>query len=139
VQLVVEVQLTDVPFVFPNLNFVADVPRAKPAPVTVTLVPPAEDPVFGLRPVTVGRNLKRSTFETTLVPPGVVTLTSTVPAASVGETAVIEVAEFTVKLVASAEPNLTEVAPVNPTPVMVTVVPPDTGPWVGDSLVTAGR
>ena len=89
--------------------------------------------------MTVGVTLKRSFDEMGLVPPGVVTLTSTVPAASVGETAVIEVAELTVKLVASVEPNLTEVAPVNPTPVMVTVVPPPTGPRVGDSLVTAGR
>jgi hypothetical protein len=41
-----------------------------------------------------------------LVPPGVVTVTSTIPAASAGDTAVIDFAEFTVKLVASVEPNL---------------------------------
>jgi len=55
---VVEVQLTEVPFVVPNLKTVAVLPGAKPAPVIVTLVPPAVDPVFGLRPVTVGTNLK---------------------------------------------------------------------------------
>ena len=73
-----------------------------------------------------------------LVPPGVVTVTSTLPLPD-GETAVIEVSELTVKLVASTEPNLTEMAPVNSTPVMVTVVPPPTGPVMGDTLVTAGQ
>ena len=55
---VVEAQLADVAFVEPNLNFVADFPSAKPVPVTVVLVPPTFDPVLGLSPVTVGRNLK---------------------------------------------------------------------------------
>ena len=36
-----------------------------------------------------------------LVPPAVVTVTSTVPAVPAGEVAVIEVAELTVKLVAA--------------------------------------
>ena len=98
----VEVQLTEVPFVDPNLKTVAVVPGTNPLPVTVTVVPPAVEPVFGLRPVTVGVTLKRSFDEMGLVPAGVVTLTSTVPAASVGETAVIEVAELTVKVVFNA-------------------------------------
>ena len=73
------------------------------------------------------------------VPSGVVTLTSAVPGSSSGEFAVTEVAELTVKLVALTTPNLTALAPVNSTPVIVTVVPPPTGPLVGETLVTAGR
>ena len=73
-----------------------------------------------------------------LVPPGVVTVTSTVPAPA-GEIAVILVAELTVKLEALLIPNITVVAPVNPVPVIVTVVPPTNGPLVGEMLVTAGK
>jgi hypothetical protein len=58
-----------------------------------------------------------------LVPPTVVTVTSTVPVPA-GETAVIELAELTVKLVALVAPNLTAFAPVKPVPLTVTVVPP---------------
>ena len=71
------------------------------------------------------------------VPLAVVTLTATdpVPAAV---TAVIDVSEFTTKLAAFVLPNFTAVAAVNPLPVMVTLVPPDAGPDVGDSPVTEG-
>jgi hypothetical protein len=62
-----------------------------------------------------------------LVPLGVVTVTSTVPVPA-GETAVIEVSEMTLKLVALVEPNLTALAPVTLVPVMVTEVPPAAGP-----------
>jgi hypothetical protein len=58
VHFVVELQLTDLAFVVPNLKIVAVLPRANPVPLTVTLVPPALDPVLGLRRVTVGVNLK---------------------------------------------------------------------------------
>ena len=54
---------------------------------------------------------------------GVVTVTSAIPEPA-GEVAVILISELTVKLVAAVEPNLTAVAPVNPVPVIVTVVPP---------------
>ncbi len=57
-----------------------------------------------------------------LVPPGVVTVTSTVPAVPAGAVAVMLVALLTVKLVAAVEPNLTAVAPVKLVPVIVTVV-----------------
>ena len=50
----------------------------------------------------------------------------------------IEVAELTVKEVAEVVPNLTAVAPRNPVPVMVTVVPPVAGPLVGLTAVTVG-
>ena len=71
------------------------------------------------------------------MPPMVVTLTSTVPVPA-GEVAVIDVAELTVKPVAGVAPNATAVAPVKPVPVMVTDVPPASGPAVGDIEVTVG-
>ncbi len=72
-----------------------------------------------------------------LVPDGLVTVTSTLllPA---GETAVIEVAELTVKLVAAVEPKRTAVAPVKLVPVMVTEVPPVEGPDTGLNALTVG-
>jgi hypothetical protein len=52
--------------------------------------------------------------------------------------AVIEVAELTVTEVAAVPPNLTEEAPRNPVPVMVTLVPPAVGPAFGLTAVTVG-
>jgi hypothetical protein len=72
-----------------------------------------------------------------LVPPAVVTVTSTVPVPA-GETAVIDVVEFTVKLVAPVEPNFTAVAPVKLVPPIVTDVPPVSKPVVGLRFVTVG-
>jgi hypothetical protein len=71
----------------------------------------------------VGPQSKWSAKLVALVPSGVVTVTSTVPVPG-GETAVIEVADPTVKLVALAEPNFTAVAPLKRLPVIVTEVPP---------------
>ena len=48
------------------------------------------------------------------------------------------VAELTVKVVAVVAPKIAAVAPVNPVPLMVTVVPPDPGPEVGEIDVTVG-
>jgi len=59
-------------------------------------------------------------------------------AASAGETAVISVAETTVKLEAATELKTTLVAPVKLVPVMVTVVPPAGGPEVGEMEVIVG-
>ena len=73
-----------------------------------------------------------------LVPPGVVTVTSTVPALPAGAVAVMLVALLIVKLVAAVEPNLTAVAPVRLVPVIVTDVPPPVGPAVGLICVTVG-
>jgi len=67
-----------------------------------------------------------------------VTVTSTLPAAWAGLVAVIWVSELTVKLVALVVPNLTAVAPVKPQPVIVTTVPPDCGPLLGETPVTLG-
>ena len=71
------------------------------------------------------------------VPPTVVTVTSTMPEPA-GEVAVIDVAEFTVKLAALLVPNFTAVAPVNPVPVIATDVPPIADPEVGEIELTVG-
>jgi hypothetical protein len=55
-----------------------------------------------------------------------------------GVTAVIEVDETTVKLVAAVPPIVTPVAPVKPVPVMVTDVPPAVVPELGEIAVTVG-
>jgi len=73
-----------------------------------------------------------------LVPPWVVTVTWTVPASPGGEVAVIWVAEFTVKAVASVLPNSTSVAPDRFVPVIITDVAPAVGPEDGERPVTAG-
>jgi hypothetical protein len=73
----------------------------------------------------------------TLVPLRLITVTSTVPMPG-GETAVIELGEFTVMLAALAEPNLTAVAPLRPTPLMATAVPPVSTPSLGLSPLTVG-
>ena len=83
-------------------------------------------------------NVKRSLGEAPLMPFDVVTVTSTSPGGSAGDTAVIDVAEFTAKLVAAVEPNLTAVAPVKLVPVMVTEVPPAAGPFLGDNFLIVG-
>src|SRR5438445_6628508 len=72
-----------------------------------------------------------------LVPPAVVTVTSTVPT-PVGEVAVIWVALSTVKEPAALLPNLTAVAPEKLVPVMVTLLPPYIGPVFGLTLATVG-
>ena len=77
-----------------------------------------------------------SAAEVALVPAGVVTVTSTLPAAPAGATAVIEVAELTVNNVAAVAPNLTAVAPLKLVPVMVTRVPPAVEPLAGLRPVT---
>jgi NAD(P)-dependent dehydrogenase (short-subunit alcohol dehydrogenase family) len=66
-----------------------------------------------------------------------VTVTSTVPAPA-GDVAVSDEAEFTVKLAAFVEPNLTALTFLKKEPVMVTDVPPVPGPLLGVTLVTVG-
>ncbi len=83
-----------------------------------------------------------STGEDADVPPGegVVTVISTVPAASAGLVTVIEVSLLTViaPVAFGVPPNMTSFAPVKPTPVMVTGVPPAVEPAVGETPVTVG-
>lgn len=71
------------------------------------------------------------------MPPVVVTRISTVPEPA-GAVAVIWVALLTVKPVATAPPKVTAVAPEKLVPVMITVVPPEAGPEVGETLVRVG-
>ena len=73
-----------------------------------------------------------------LVPLGVVTLISTVLADRAGEVTVMVLSLVTCRPVPEVVPNLTVVAPVNPVPVIVTVVPPATGPVAGEMLVMVG-
>ena len=54
-----------------------------------------------------------------------------------GDVAVIDVAETKLKL-AAVPPNDTAVTPVKFVPVIVTDVPPDAGPVVGEIEVTVG-
>ena len=70
------------------------------------------------------------------MPPGVVTVTSTVPVPD-GEVTVIDVAVSAVT-VPAVVPNLTVVAFVRLVPVTVTLVPPAAGPEVGLTAVTVG-
>jgi hypothetical protein len=72
-----------------------------------------------------------------LVPPALTTVTSAVPRLPAGAVAEIVVALVTVK-VAEVEPNLTEVAPVKPVPVIVTAVPPAGTPATGLTEDTVG-
>ena len=70
------------------------------------------------------------------VPPGVVTVTSTMPLPG-GLVTVICVLESAV-IVPAAPPKLTLVAPARLVPVIVTAVPPAVVPLDGDTPVTAG-
>ena len=72
-----------------------------------------------------------------LVPPGVVTVTSTVPVPA-GDVTVIEVVVSAVT-VPVTEPNFAAVAPPRLVPVMTTEVPPPLEPEVGLMPVTVGR
>jgi hypothetical protein len=135
---VLDAQLTLVASVVPNLKAVAPLVTEKPVPFTVTVVPPAAGPPFGVTLVTVGVNLKRSADDAALVPFAVVTVRSTVAGVSLGDTAVIVVADTTLKLAAGTVPKWTAFAVVRFVPVIVTVVPPATPPLFGLIFVTVG-
>ena len=72
-----------------------------------------------------------------LVPIGVVTVTSTVPAEPAGEVAVTEVL-LIVPIVAALAPKWTAEVLARAKPVIVTTVPPAVVPLVGDTEVTLG-
>jgi hypothetical protein len=73
------------------------------------------------------------------VPPGVLTEISTVEGLVLeGDTAVMEVGEFTVKLSAGWVPKSTWLTSSKFSPVMVTGVPPASGPTLGEEEVTPG-
>ena len=75
--------------------------------------------------------------EEALVPPGPLTVTSTVPLPA-GEVAISSLSSTTTKLGEALEPKSTLVAPVKLVPIMVTDVPPVVGPLVGETAVTVG-
>jgi hypothetical protein len=132
--------VTPVAAVVPKSTAVAPV---RFVPVMVTLVPPAVGPEVGLTPVTVGTvagaaNVNLSAVLVAETSVSVLTVTSTVPADPAGLVAAIDVALFTVKLVAGTVPKFTPVAAVKPVPVMVTLVPPVVGPEAGLTPVTVG-
>ena len=80
----------------PSCRTCTAVAPVKLVPVSVTVVPPPVEPLLGLSPVTVGAggvtkvNWSLGGLVAEVPPPGVVTVTSTVPADSAGETMVIE-------------------------------------------------
>lgn len=123
----------------PNLTVVAPV---KLAPVIVTDVPPLVGPLPGETELTAGADgggavyVNWSAGLVALVPPGVVTVTSTVPDPA-GLVAEIWMALSTEKL-ALTVPNLTAVAPLKFAPVIVTGVPPVVTPLFGDTDATVG-
>ena len=121
----------------PNFRVVAPV---KSVPVITTEVPPAARPLIGDIAVIVGTAtyVNWSALLVALVPPAVVTVTSTVPTLPAGEMAVMDIAELTVKLLAATEPNITDVAPLKLIPRMVTEVPPEVLPLVGEMELTVG-
>src|SRR6516164_11385585 len=73
----------------------------------------------------------------TLVPPGAVTRTSTMPVPA-GLIAVSWVGDTTCTPVAATPPKVTVAGVAKLVPVMVTVVPPAAGPDDGDTFVTVG-
>ena len=121
----------------------------KPLPVTKTEDPPLLGPVFGLTTLTagagVGTQVNWSALDAALVPPAVVTRTSTVvPAGPAGLTASMRLSSNGKKpplpntLVTVVDPKLTPVTPDRPVPVMKTAVRPAAGPLAGATAVTVG-
>jgi len=81
--------------------------------------------------------VNRSAALVALVPPSVVTMTSTGPVPG-GEAATMVVELLMMYESVSADPKATAVAPVRFVPVMVTDVPPPLGPEFGLTEVTLG-
>jgi hypothetical protein len=116
--------------VVPNVTAVAPPRRA---PVTVTTVPPRTGPADTDSEATEGGGayVNRAREASGLVPPGVVTRTSTVPAAWAGAVTRRVVADTRTTFVVVVVPNRTDVARVSPVPVNVTTVPPPVPPLAG--------
>ena len=81
--------------------------------------------------------MNRSAATIALVPPVVVTLTSTGPAASCPAEVTVIWVLVTVSIIAGYAPKSTLEAPPNPLPLIVTEVPPALGPLVGLRPVTS--
>jgi hypothetical protein len=114
-------------------------PDTKFVPVMVTAVPPVVEPLFGLTLLTVGgAAYENALARLPLCPLEFVTVTVTAPAAPAGVVAVMVVLLTTTTLVAAADPNVTVAPAAKSIPVIVTAVPPATGPALGLTPVTKG-
>ena len=143
---VMEVELKTVT-PFTNVPPIATVtPGKNPVPVIVTNVPPASGPEFGLMLVTTGvGEIKVNPFRLVsdwlaLLPePGLVTVTSTLPAACAGVVAVIVFPLFEITTEDAATPPKVSVASfAKLVPFIVTDVPPCVDPEVGLIVVIVG-
>ena len=137
---VMVVLLTTVTPVAAVLPRVTVAPATKLVPVIVIAVPPVVRPVFGNTLLTVGAvKLYVNAFDSApLCPPGLVTVTFTVPAEPAGVVAVIVVLLTTVTPVAALPPRLTVAPATKLVPVIVMAVPPVVEPDAGVTLVTVG-
>jgi len=107
----------------------------KPLPVIVTTV--ATGPLPGVKETMLGGGSTVNGLPLRATPPSVVTLMVAPPVAvALAMVALIEVSEFTVKVLAAVAWKLTAVAPVRPEPVIVTTVP--TGPLPGVKETMSG-
>ena len=112
----------------------------KSVPRMATVFPPVVGPAGGSTPVTVGasRYVNWSAALVGDVPPGVVTVTSTVPAAAdAGDVAITSVSETGVTET-PVVPKCTVVAPDSPVPMMSTTLFPVRAPALGVIEVTVG-
>ena len=114
----------------PKLTLVAPV---KLVPVMVTVVPAVDD--VGVKEDIVGGGKKVKPARESL-PVAVVTFTQ--PLAPAPTTAVIEVADTTLKLLAEMLPKVTEEAPPKFIPVMVTVLPAPAVVGLNENTLTGG-
>jgi hypothetical protein len=118
VSVVEDCTLTEDAALTPNATLA---PGTKFVPVMVTVFPPAMGPIVGSTALTEGGSYAYwSDSEIALVPPAVVTVTSTVPVPA-GATASNVVEDSTFTAVAGSEPKLTVASEPKFVPVIVTV------------------
>lgn len=110
----------------------------KPVPVRVAFPPPIMEPLVGAMLVRVGGGMYW--YKAPLLTLAAVeTFTEIAPAGSAGATAVIRLSEITVTDVAGTVPKSTALVVNSPAPLMVTTVPPASGPKAGlIEVMTAG-
>ena len=113
-------------------------PAAKFVPAIVTAVPPAVGPLFGATLLTVGIITYVNPLVRLPLCPLTLTVTVTAPVLPAGVVTVIVVLFATTTLVALAPPNVTVAPAAKFVPVIVTAVPPDVDPLLGDTLLTVG-
>ena len=135
----VEASTIDIPYgVGPTSLFAVAVSVTDPPTAGATVLAASEIEYVPLDT----RYVNSSAGLTALVPPGPVTVTSTVPPTfwefPAGEVAVIDVAEFTVTPDAAAPPNATVSPAAKFDPEIVTAVPPGPAPDTGETPLTVG-